>query len=338
MISSIALILACCVVLIFQSPSSSSLTSIRTGTGTGTGTSAYTLNDNYESSSDSSNNIMSLQHPHAGTSQSQPHAQQVPPTIPSPSQKAEATSTLTSVGHGIVTIDTDMAQISVTIESKHQFSNPIIQNDETQQQMADASAKVLASLSKKVESVVQYLKQADLHVTKLKTASVSLYPQNTWRKDREMTEGFIGQQSLNFRVPTQESSAVISGVIQHGATRIDSISFVASDEKLENARHEAIQQATRDALKQLHSAITILQQYGTANQQALYTAERQVIKEVRVNSVTQPTAANRQNVQPMVMMKAQAMAGDSMAASPTMPIEGGEQQVQSTVTVTITYT
>jgi uncharacterized protein YggE len=106
---------------------------------------------------------------------------------------------------------------------------------------------------------------------------------------------------------------LLDEAVKVGATRIDGVSFTASDEAIANAQKEALRQATVDAQKQSEAVFN-----------ALNLTSKEVTS-IQVNAAYAPV--------PKMIDVAQSRG---MAADST-PVIGGEQTVEASVTLQIRY-
>ncbi len=218
---------------------------------------------------------------------------------PGNTQERKPSRTLTASGRGIVTIPTTLSQIRLAIEVAGKTPS------NTQQEAARRSTRV-----------VNYLKTQQ--VDKLQTTGITLnptyiYPSNS----KPQITGYTATNSISFRVTTDRAGAILDAAIKSGATRIDGVSFVASEQAISTAQLQALKQATQDAQRQADAVL------ATLNLQRKETIGIQINS--TSNPVPIPVAAER--------ISAKVTAD---AAQPT-PVVGGEQQVEAAVTLDIGY-
>ena len=217
---------------------------------------------------------------------------------PGYTQMQKPTRTLTASGRGIVTIPTTLSQIRLAIESSGKTPTA------AQQEAARRSTQVM-----------NYLKSQQ--VDKLQTTGINLNPTYTYpNNSKPQIVGYTATNSIGFRVATDRAGKILDAAVQSGATRIDGVSFVASDKAIATAQTQALKQATQDAQRQ---ADTVLE--------SLNLKRREIIG-IQINSTSNPS--------PIPMMEnlmRQKLASD---VAPT-PVIGGEQQVEAGVTLDIGY-
>lgn len=205
--------------------------------------------------------------------------------------------TITVSGKGDVTIPTTMTQVRLGVEIQGKTAQ------EVQQQVA-----------KRSQAVVQLLKARQ--VEKLATTGISLNPNYSYKDGKQNITGYSATNTVSFRIDTEKSGTLLDEAIKAGATRIDGISFVASDEAIAQAQQQAIQKASEDAKKQADVAL-----------KALNLSSQEVIG-IQINAANPPGPVNYA-FSPKV--------AQATAARADTPVVGGEQKVQQSVTLQIRY-
>lgn len=203
---------------------------------------------------------------------------------------------ITVTGQGAVTVPTTLTQVVLGVEVQGQTAQQV------QQEVARRSDAVVALLRSR-------------NVEKLQTAGISLNPIYRDENGVQRLTGFAGTNTVSFRIATEKSGTLLDDAIKAGATRIDGISFVASDAALREARQQALREATEDAQKQADAVLGVL------------NLTRREIVNIQVNAaspVPQPFAA-----------RSYATAAADIAVN--TPVIGGEQEVQASVTIQIRY-
>ena len=217
---------------------------------------------------------------------------------PGIAQERKPARTLTASGRGIVTIPTTISQIRLAIESSAKTPNS------AQQEAARRSTRVM-----------NYLKTQQ--VDKLHTTGINLNPTYTYPSGgNPQIVGYTATNSISFRVTTDRAGAILDAAVKSGATRIDGVSFVASEQAIAIAQTQALKQATQDAQRQGDTVLASL------------NLKRREIIGIQINSTSNPTPL------PMAeTMLRQKVASDAA----TTPVIGGEQQVEAAVTLDIGY-
>lgn len=216
----------------------------------------------------------------------------------SPSWAAEQqhARTLSVTGRGTTSISATLTQIRLAVEVSGKNPNDV------QKEAAQRSSKVIQLLrSKKVD--------------KLQTAGIGLNPIYNYENNKQKLTGYNATNSLSFRLPVAQAGAVIDAAVQAGATRIDSVSSIASEEAVATAQTQALQLATKDAQRQAQSVLS-----------ALGLQPKEVVG-IQINDAARPNP---------VMMESAAFARSDRKMA-TTEVVGGEQEVQANVTLQISY-
>jgi uncharacterized protein YggE len=152
-------------------------------------------------------------------------------------------------------------------------------------------------------------------VDKLQTAGISLNPIYNYQNNQQKLTGYNATNSLSFRLPVAQAGAVIDAAVQAGATRIDSVSSIASEEAIAKAQAQSLQLATKDAQRQAQAVLS-----------ALGFQPKEVVG-IQINDAARPS--------PVMMESAAFARADRKMA--TTEVVGGEQEVQANVTLQISY-
>jgi uncharacterized protein len=216
-------------------------------------------------------------------------------------QERKPLRTLTVSGKGIVTLQTTLTQARLAIEV--QGKTPAV----TQQLAA-----------KKASSVVAYLKSQQ--VQKLQTTGVSLNPMYIYAPNggQPKITGYTATNSVSFQINNDRAGRILDGAVAAGATRIDTVSFVASDKAIAAAQLQALKAATQDAQIQGDAVLSSL------------NLRRKEITGIQVTSASTPAPTP---------VAADSMLRQKIAAAtaePT-PIVGSEQQVEASVSLDMSY-
>jgi uncharacterized protein YggE len=189
-----------------------------------------------------------------------------------------------------------LTQIRVAVEVSG--SNP----KTVQQEAAQRSSKVL-----------QFLRSRQ--VDKLKTTGISLSPIYSYQNNRQKLTGYNATNSLSFQLPIAQAGAVIDETVNAGATRIDSVNSIASEEAIATAQTQALQLATKDAQRQAQAVLS-----------SLGLQPKEVIG-IQIDNAARPNP---------VLMETTAFARTERKLA-TTEVVGGEQEVQANVTLQIKY-
>jgi uncharacterized protein len=218
---------------------------------------------------------------------------------PAIAQERKPSRTITASGKGIVSIPTTLSQIRLAIEI--QAKTPTT----AQQEAAKRSTRV-----------VEYLKNQ--RVDKLQTTGISLNPTYTYPPSgTPQITGYTATNSISFRVTTDRAGAILDAAVKSGATRIDGVSFVATDSAIASAQLQALKQATQDAQRQADAVLETL------------NLKRKEVIGIQISNTSNPT--------PIPMLNQTAYAKTAADAPPPTPVVGGEQQVEASVTLDIGY-
>lgn len=214
-----------------------------------------------------------------------------------PTWAVEKNRTLSVTGKGTTTVATTITQVRLAIEVTGKNVRTVQQN------AANRAGKVLELLKAR-------------RVDKLQTTNISLSPVYSYENNRQNLTGYTANNSLSFRLPTAQAGPVIDEAIAAGATRIDSISSIADDGAIEQAQSQSIQKAAKDAQRQAQAILS-----------SLGLQQKEIIG-IQVNDAARPTP----------VYTATDMVAQKVAPVPTSTqVVGGEQEVQATVTLQISY-
>jgi uncharacterized protein len=215
-----------------------------------------------------------------------------------PTWAAEVTRTLAVTGKGTTRVATTLTQVRLAVEVSGKNSATVQQN------AANRAAKVIAFLKSR-------------QVDKLQTTGISLNPIYSYENNRQTLTGYMANNSVSFQVPTNKAGPIMDGAVGAGATRIESVSSIASETAVEGAQTTAIQSAAKDAQRQAQAILS-----------SLGLQQKEIIG-IQVNDASRPAP---------IYANAEALKR-TMAVSADAPTEviGGEQEVQATVTLQIRY-
>jgi hypothetical protein len=205
--------------------------------------------------------------------------------------------TITVTGRGVETIPTTLTQVRLGVEVQGKTAQ------EVQQQVARRSSAVITLLKSR-------------NVEKLETTGINLNPVYSYNNNVQRLTGYSATNTVSFRLPTEQAGNVIDAAIKAGATRIDGISFVASDAAIAKAQQQALRAATQDAQQQANAVLSTLN----------FTPKEVVT--IQVNSANPPQPP------PILQMARESASADKAVST---PVVGGEQQVEAAVTLQISY-
>lgn len=204
--------------------------------------------------------------------------------------------TLTVTGQGTETIPTSLSEVSLGVQVQ-----------------GKAPLAVQEEVARKSNAVVTLLKSRN--VEKLETTGIRLNPTYSYKDNIRKIEGYEATNIVSFRVTTDLAGKLLDEAIKAGATQINSVSFVATDEEINKARQQALKEATQDAQTQAKAVFSSL---------GLNSKE---IIQIKVNNASVPEPVLYRSSVPL----------SAMAEAAPTPVVGGEQEVGASVTLQISY-
>jgi uncharacterized protein len=211
-------------------------------------------------------------------------------------EKEKLWRTLTVTGRGVETISTSLAQVSLGVEIQGKTA------EDVQKEAARRSSAVVALLKKR-------------NVQKLTTTGIRLNPVYSYSNNVQRITGYAASNTVSFRISTEKAGILLDESVKAGATQINGVSFIASDEAIATAQKQALKKATQDAQQQAEAVFTSL------------GLQQKEIVSIQVNGATPPPPA------PM-LYRAEAKLTSADAST---PIVAGEEEVQASVTLQISY-
>lgn len=213
-------------------------------------------------------------------------------------QKEKMLRTLTVTGRKVETIPATLAQIVLGVELQAKTAQ------QAQQEVARRSSAVVSLLkSRKVE--------------KLQTTSITLNPVYSYKDNVQRLSGYSASNTVSFRIAARDAGSLLDEAVQAGATQISSISFVATDEAIAQAQKQALKEATLQAQQQANAVFS-----------ALGLQAKEVVS-IQINS-----AGSVPPPRPLYRAETVKLAQQDFSTS---PVEAGEQQVEASVTLEISY-
>lgn len=201
--------------------------------------------------------------------------------------------TLTVTGRGIEAIPTTQTQVRLGVEVP-----------------GKTAAEVQQEVARRSSAVIELLRSRQ--VEKLETSGISLNPTYNDNNQRQIT-GYTATNTVTFRINTASAGTLLDDAVKVGATRIDGVSFVATESAIAQAQKQALKKATQDAQSQADAVLSAI------------NFKRGEILSIQVNGASAPPPVYRQ-------IQARAAAYDA-----TTPVVGGEQEIQASVTLQISY-
>lgn len=219
------------------------------------------------------------------------------PTSPVLAQTSSS-PTLTVTGMGKKSIETTLTQVNLGVE------------------IEGVSAKqVQETAAQRSTAVVELLRERN--VNNLETTGLRLQPQYNYSNGERRLQGYQALNLVSFRLPTSEMGNLLDEAVKAGATRIDSVSFTATDAAITAAQKDALQAATRDAKAQADAVLETL------------NLRSQGVMNIQINNANPPMTSSVQ------ALRTRGDMGESAAAS--SPVVGGEQEIEARVTLQISY-
>lgn len=210
-------------------------------------------------------------------------------------EKERMYRTLTVTGRGMESIATTLSQVSLGVEIQGKTAQ------EVQQDAARVSSAVVALLKSR-------------NVEKLETTGIRLNPVYSYNNNVQRITGYAATNTVSFRIATEKAGILLDEAVKVGATQINGVSFIASDEAIALAQKQALREATQDAKQQADAVFA-----------ALGFKSKEVVS-VQVNNANAPTPP------PIAYRSAKLSAQDA-----STPVVGGEQEVNASVTLQISY-
>jgi hypothetical protein len=210
-------------------------------------------------------------------------------------EKAKLWRTLTVSGRGVETISTILSQVSLGVEIQGKTA------EDVQKEAARKSSAVVTLLKKR-------------NVEKLTTTGIRLNPVYSYSNNVQRITGYAASNTVSFRIPTDKAGTLLDEAVKAGATQINGVSFIASDEAIAIAQKQALKKATQDAQQQAEAVLSSL------------GLQQKEIVSIQVNGATPPP--------PPMLYRAEAKLANADAST---PIIAGEQEVQASVTLQISY-
>jgi uncharacterized protein YggE len=135
--------------------------------------------------------------------------------------------TLTVTARGVETIPTTLTNVRLGVEVQGKTAQAI------QQEVARRSSAVVALLRSR-------------NVEKLETTGISLKPIYSYNNKVQRLTGYSATNIVSFRFDTERVGTLLDEAVKAGATRIDGLSFVASDSATAAAQQQALRKATQE--------------------------------------------------------------------------------------------
>jgi uncharacterized protein YggE len=208
-------------------------------------------------------------------------------------EKVMRTLTVTGEGKEIIATSLTQVQLGVEIQGK-------------------TAAEVQQKVAQQTTAVVNLLRSRN--VQKLQTTGIGLQPNYNYDNNDRTLIGYIGTNTVSFSLETDKIGSLLDDAVDAGATRIDGVSFTATDSAIDTAQKQALQNAVKNAQLQAEAVLSTL------------NFSSQDVLSIQINGANVP--------QPLQKFSTQALARDSAVST---PVVGGEQTVTASVTLQIKY-
>lgn len=203
--------------------------------------------------------------------------------------------TLTVTGAGVERIATTISQVQLGVEIQGKTAQ------EVQEEVARRSSAVVELLRSR-------------NVEKLQTTGIQLNPVYSYEDNVQRIRGYSATNTVSFRVANDQAGRILDDAVKAGATRIDGVSFTASETAISEAQKQALREATQEAQQQADAVLSVL------------NLSRKDIVNIQINGATPPPPM-------LVRMETKSFGGEAAQT----PVIGGEQEIQASVTLQISY-
>jgi uncharacterized protein len=210
---------------------------------------------------------------------------------------APRTNIISVSGRGQTTAPATIGKVQISIESSARTASA------AQQEVATRANRVVALLRRR--------QAQSLTTTGVNLAQTFAYENN---QPPRLT-GYSATNSLSFKFPSDRVGTLLDEIINAGATRINSVTFIANDRDLDIAKQRALQLAASDARER-----------GEIVLRSLGLTSKGIVGIQVEAAASQP---------PQTVYNA-AELRQSVSADST-PTIGGEQQVEASVTLQMSY-
>jgi uncharacterized protein YggE len=164
-----------------------------------------------------------------------------------------------------------------------------------------------------MSAVIEKIKASGIPAEAIQTAGYNLQPEFDYANGRQTLRGYVSRNSVQVRVDAlAKTGEVISAAVGSGATSVSGVRFDLKDR--DGAERQALRLAVRDARARADAAAS---GGGVSIDRVLRIEEQREMGEI---------------IRPMPM--AMAMKG-AEAAQAAVPLEAGEIEIRSRVTLTV---
>ncbi len=143
------------------------------------------------------------------------------PSISPAMAQEQVLKTLTVTGQGTVRIPTSLTDVRLGVEIQGKTATEVQQN-----------------VAQRTSSLVDFLRSRSIE--RLETTGIRLQPNYQYDNNQRRLVGYIGTNTVSFRMKTEEVGRLLDDAVKAGATRIDGISFTATETAISEAQKEAL--------------------------------------------------------------------------------------------------
>ena len=216
---------------------------------------------------------------------------------PALAQPTRQDPVIVTSGQGVVRRAPDRAWVTIAAESR-----------------ARTAAEAQKSNTDSMTAVLDKIKALGLSGDAIQTTGYTLQPEFEYRNGRQNVIGYIARNQVEVRVDAlPKLGDVLANAVVSGATNVSGVRFDLKDR--ETAEAEALRLAVRDARRRADAAA------GGAG-----------VKIVQIMRVDEQREYD--NIRPMPMA-ARAAGGEMPGIQIAVPVEGGQIEIRSHVTLTV---
>lgn len=205
--------------------------------------------------------------------------------------------TLTVTGEGTTRIPTTLTDIRLGVEVQ-----------------ANTATEAQQSVAQRTSTLIDFLRSRPIE--RLQTTGIQLQPNYQYENNQRRLVGYTGTNLVSFRIETDAVGNLLDEAVKAGATRIDGVSFTATEAAIAVAQKEALREATSEAQQQAQAVLEALQ------------FQSQEIINIRINGA---------NLPPEPLVRSAETFQSTADVQRTTPVIGGEQTVNASVTLQIRY-
>ena len=184
---------------------------------------------------------------------------------------------------------------------------------------ADTAEQAQQEIAKRTEALVNFLRSRN--VEQLQTAGIRLAPRYNILDEEFIFIGYVGLNTVSFRVDTERAGDIIDEAVRIGATRINGVGFMAEESEIEIAKQQVLAKATQNARDRANTVLN-----------ALNLSPQEIVK-IQIGRVTVSDLTQRNGLGIINF----GTDDNAISQLPQSPVIGGEQTVSASVTLHIRY-